>query len=115
MPPPQITACAPQARNCTYNLFTKLHWPGDSEGTFMSSSQAATYPPVYQTRRRLHAVSLIAERQEGKLVNTNFYSLWFDPTGNRIRYIKRHILIQQNEIATSKTQLQQHSIFKAIL
>ena len=48
-------------------LFTKLPWPGDSEGTFWSSSQAATCPPVYHTRRRLHTVPLIAERQAGKL------------------------------------------------
>ena len=70
---------------CNYILFTKLPWPGDSEGTFRSSSQAATCPPVYHTRRRLHTVPLIAERQAGKLVNTNFYSLWFDPTENRTR------------------------------
>ena len=66
--------------NCNYILFTKLPWSGDSEGTFRSSSQAATFPPVYHTRRRLHTVSLIAERQA---VNTNFCSLWFDPTGKR--------------------------------
>ena len=42
-------------------------------------------PPVYHTRWRLHTVPLIAERQAGKLVSTNFYSLWFDPTGNRTR------------------------------
>ena len=28
---------------------------------------------------------LIAELQTGITVNTSFYSLWFDPTGNRIR------------------------------
>ena len=53
--------------NCNYILFTKLPWPGDSEGTFRSSSQAATCPPVYHTWRRLHTVPLIAERQAGKL------------------------------------------------
>ena len=53
--------------NCNYILFTKLPWPGDSEATFWSSSQAATCPPVYHTRRRLHTVPLIAERQAGKL------------------------------------------------
>ena len=47
--------------------FTKLPWPGNSERTFRSSSQAATCPPVYHTRRRLHTVPLIAERQAGKL------------------------------------------------
>ena len=40
---------------------------GDSKGTFRSSSQAATCPSVYHTRRRLHTVPLIAERRAGKL------------------------------------------------
>ena len=53
--------------NCNYILFTKLPWPGDSEGTFRSSSQAATCASVYHTRWRLHTVPLIAERQAGKL------------------------------------------------
>ena len=53
--------------NCNYILFTKLPWPGDSEMTFRSSSQAATCPSVYHTRWRLHTVPLIAERQAGKL------------------------------------------------
>ena len=53
--------------NCNHISFTKLPWPGDSEGTFRSSSQAATCPPVYHTRRRFHTVPLFAERQAGKL------------------------------------------------
>ena len=53
--------------NCNYILFTKLPSPGDSEGTFRSSSQAATCPSVYHTRWRLHTAPLIAERQAGKL------------------------------------------------
>ena len=53
--------------NRNYILFTKLPWPGDSKGTFRSSSQAATCPPVYHTRRRLHTVPFNAERQAGKL------------------------------------------------
>ena len=53
--------------NCNYILFTKLPWPGDSEGTFRSSSQAATCPSVYHTRWRLHTVPSSAERQAGKL------------------------------------------------
>ena len=52
--------------NWNYILFTKLPWPGDSEGTFRSSSQAATCLPVYYTRWWLHTVPLIAERQAGK-------------------------------------------------
>ena len=50
--------------NCNYILFTKLPWPGDSEGTFWSSSQAATCLPH---RRRLHTLPLIVEGQAGKL------------------------------------------------
>ena len=53
--------------NCIYILFTKLPWPGDSERTFQSSSQATTCPPVYKTRRRLHTVPLIAKRHAGKM------------------------------------------------
>ena len=40
--------------------------PGDNEGTFRSSSQAAACPPVEHTRRRIHSIPLIAERQTGK-------------------------------------------------
>ena len=53
--------------SCDYILFTMLPWPGDSEGTFRSSSQTTICPPVYHTRRRLHTVSFIPERQAGKL------------------------------------------------
>ena len=52
--------------NCNCIFFTTLPWPGDSEGTFWSSSQAANCPPLYHTRRRLHTIPLIAERQAGK-------------------------------------------------
>ena len=62
---PQLSAAG--NCNCNYVLFTKFPWPGDSEETFQSSSQAAAYPPVYHTRWRLHTVPLIAERQAGKL------------------------------------------------
>ena len=50
-----------------YILFTKLPWPENSEGTFQSSSQAASCPTVYHTQRRLHTVPIIAERQAEKL------------------------------------------------
>ena len=36
--------------NCNYILFTKMLWREDNEGTFRSSSQGATSPPVYHTR-----------------------------------------------------------------
>ena len=38
--------------NCNHILFTKLPWPGDSEGTFRSSSQAVTCLPHKGVRRR---------------------------------------------------------------
>ena len=66
----QSKGFGPNVMLWNYILFTKLPWPGDSEGTFRSSSQAATCPPVYHTRRRLHTVPLIAERQAGKLCGT---------------------------------------------
>ena len=53
--------------NSKYISFTKLPWPGDSKRTFRCLSQAASSPPVYHTRRRLHTVPLIAERQAEKL------------------------------------------------
>ena len=43
------------------------HWLGDNEGTVWSSSQAATWLPVYHTPWRLHTVLFNAERQAGKL------------------------------------------------
>ena len=55
-PPQCSTKIGIPARNCNYILFIKLPWPGDSEGTLRSSSQAATCPPVYHTRQRLHTV-----------------------------------------------------------
>ena len=68
------------------SLFTKLRKPGDGEGTFWSSSQAATCPPVYHARWRLHTVPFIAERQAGSCeYNTNFYNLWLDPIENWTR------------------------------
>ena len=65
------------------SLFTKLPWPGDCEGSFRSSSQAATCPSVY-TRWRHHTVLLLLNVKL-EAVNTNFYSLWFYPTGIRTR------------------------------
>ena len=53
-----------------------------AKGPFGLPSQAATCPPVYYTRWRLHTLPLIGERQ-AEVVKTNFYSLWFDQTGNQ--------------------------------
>ena len=66
-----------------------LTLPKDSEGTFRSSSQVATCLPH---TAEVHTVPLIVERQAGInfyfyillfIVLINFYSLWFNPTGNR--------------------------------
>ena len=48
-------------------LFTKFPYPGDSEGIFRSSSQAAACPPVYHTQWRLQTLLFVAERLAGKL------------------------------------------------
>ena len=36
-----LNSCLYVLFSCNYILFTKLPWPGDSERTFRSSSQAA--------------------------------------------------------------------------
>ena len=63
--------------NCNYFLFTKLPWSGDSEGTFWSSNLAATCLP--HTAEASHC-PVICWTSSREAVNTNFYSLWFDPT-----------------------------------
>ena len=40
-------AFAAQTKYCNYSLFAKLPWPGDSKGSFRSSSLTTTYPPIY--------------------------------------------------------------------
>ena len=47
--------------------YSRCFYPGDSEETFWSLSQASTTPPVYHTQLRLHTVPHNAERQAGKL------------------------------------------------
>ena len=59
--------------NCNYISSTKLPWSGDNEGTFRSSSQIATCPPVYHTQWRLHIVLLIAKRH---ISNIHRYDPW---------------------------------------
>ena len=69
-------------------LFTKLHWARYNEETFRPSSQAANFPPVYHTRWSKHVgrwqalhCPFYCWMPSRKIVNTNFYSLWFDPIG----------------------------------
>ena len=59
-----------------------MSWPGDSEGTVQSSSQAATCPP--HTAEASHC-PLNCWTPSREAVNTNFSSLWFDPTRNQTR------------------------------
>ena len=65
---------------CTYYQVAFLE---DSEETFRSSSQAATCPPVYHTRWRIHASPFYCWTSSREIVNTNFCNFEFDPTGNR--------------------------------
>ena len=75
--------------------------PGDSEGTFQSSSQAATCPPVYQPRGGF-TLSLLMPKVKQEAANTNFYSLWFDLIGSRTLVYRRsiHLMIQLWQIGT---------------
>ena len=55
-------------RNCNY-MFDSPSYLGQetAKGPFGLPSQAATCPPVYHTRWRLHTVPLIAERQASNI------------------------------------------------
>ena len=53
----------------------------DSEGTFPSSSQAAQ--PSAARRGGFTMFLFIAKREAGKIVDNNFYSVWFELTGSR--------------------------------
>ena len=63
------------------SLLTKLTWPGNSKETLQSSNQAATCPPVYNARQRLHTAPFYCWASSRKAVYTNFYRFWFDPIG----------------------------------
>ena len=68
--------------NCNYILFTNLPRPEDRERTFRSLSKAAICQPhkVEASHCPFHCWT-----PRRRTVNTNFYSLWFDPTENRTR------------------------------
>ena len=57
----------------------KFPWPEDSEGTFLSLTQAATC--LYRTWWRLRIVPYLVPHVNRKSVNSIFLSLWFDPIG----------------------------------
>ena len=67
-------------------LFTKLPWPEDSEGPF--GRRAATCPPVYRTRWRLHiipfngTVGLVTNYTSSRKL-CGVQTFCFDSTGNR--------------------------------
>ena len=63
-------------------LFTKLRWPADSERATRFSSQAATWLP--RTAEASHYPFLMLNVKQGSC-EYNFYSIWFDPIGNRTR------------------------------
>ena len=62
----------------------KVPWPGDSEGIFRSSSQAATCPPLPYTAETSYCF-FNCWTWSREAVNTKFSSFWFNPTGNRTR------------------------------
>ena len=53
------------------SFFSELSWARESEGSFRSYGHAATCPPVYHMRWRLHTVPFSTERQSREVVNTN--------------------------------------------
>ena len=63
------------------SLFNKLPWPGVSKGTFQSSNEAATRPPVYHICLKLHTVFLLLKVEQGNC-EYQLCNLWFDLTGN---------------------------------
>ena len=83
-PPPKSATGdkSPHPSRVSAPLFTKLLWPGDSEGTFRSSSQAATCLP--HTANASNCL-FIAERQAEKLLIPVF-CLWFNPEGIKLRF-----------------------------
>ena len=75
---------------CTNNTFFVIAiasaCPGDSVGTLWSVSQAATCLP--HAVEDSHSLLLLNMRQGS--CDTNFYSLWCDPTENRTRRACRY-------------------------
>ena len=64
--------------DCNCILFTQLPWPGDNEGTFRSSRQAATCLP--HTAEAIYC-PFNCWTSSREAVITDFYSLWFDRPG----------------------------------
>ena len=95
--------------NRNYILFTKLPWSGDSEGTFRSASQAATCMPHMAEASHCPFNCCTSSREA---VNTNFYSVWFDPTGNRTRVYrfssKRSIHSTTDRFTKTKAKIQRN-------
>ena len=68
--------------NCNYILFNKLPWPGAAKGPF--GLQVMLPSCLLHTAEAQHC-PYNCWTSSRKAVNTNFCSLWFHPTGNRIR------------------------------
>ena len=75
--------------NCNCILFTKLPWTGDSKRIFQFASQAPNSPSTHLSTTHsgegFTQSLFIAKLPSRKIVLTNFYGLWFHPTGNRTR------------------------------
>ena len=67
------------------NKSNRVQEKAKSKEIFRSLSQAVTCPPVYHTRWRLLILSFLLQIKSCRgALAANFYSFWFDPTGNRI-------------------------------
>ena len=71
--------------NCNYIFIYKVALTRRQVGTFRSPSQVDICPLVYHILWKLHSFSFYCWSSSRKAVNTNFYSFWCDPTGNRTR------------------------------
>ena len=75
----EIRSIVINLQNCNYVSFTKLPWLGDSEGTFRSSSQAATCLP----HDGGFTLSFLYLNVKQGSCEYQFYSLLSDPTRKR--------------------------------
>ena len=72
-------------------IITKLHfYPPSCLGQDAAKIRSSICPPVYHSHLLPHTVEASycpfnSWTSSRKAVNTNFYGLWFDPTGNRTR------------------------------
>ena len=70
--------------NCNCILFTKLPWPGDSEVCDLRVKLPPTHLSITHSGNFTLSFLMLNVKQ-GSREYIKFYSLWFDPTGNRPR------------------------------